>query len=717
MARKDTEKVHRLAAEFRSLIDACDSSRSQWKKDCVENFGYYMSDTQIIFGDTDKDQRARYHFPMVSTAVEALVAAQNSDDIVFRFLPKLEQDSQPLSQGYTMDILARMGTAGFDAIKSLADWHRHMHIMVKSVAIFDCHYLGVCVDYAKRFPDPMNDIVAYHPWQVFSTPGERFEDADEIVISKWVGKEVLKAQYPEFIDELEALPDFGKYDKGRKESSGAKNVTAYGGTGEIPGYGNQRSVVDDDSVQVMERWKRDCSLVETSRKEDNRIIDTERAMIDMIAMPPMMGESMEAQQMRQETMGLAQDGSLYFDEYQYHSSHLVDHVEHLEELQMMMMRQVSVSNGMGSMMMVPEVQDTMARSALDQAIKVLTMHIQITNQAMDDIPPEKEGMKPKFEGGWRQTCIIGDQILAFDGPSIFYEKYAIQGPPLWEFEGMGHPLYHKGPSYVRTMIDHNKILDSTINQIIDNGRLFSNISWWMDEEMAEDIEFNNDPRKPIKIPANAVFGKDFGLLQAQEIPQSLFNLVGLEMSMAQQTSAIHPALEGGKQSGVRSGVQQQTMLQQNLSQLMYKMTRMKPSLEKLATALFKMNLINPPDDAWIKPIIDQQAVIIDWEVLRKIDFAIDVVIKPSGTASAEERSQITLGFLQNFGPMMMQIGMLDVMMEFLAESIKYTMPDMAQVIKQNVEKIRQAQQAQMQQQQIMDAQGGQPPGQGQPNQG
>lgn len=716
MARKDTEKVTRLVKQFTSLMDACDNTRKPWLKECEENLGYYMCDNTVIFGkdqpnDIDKVSKpAQHHVPFVTERVEAHVAATNSDDLTVRYIPKREQDTTPTAGGYTLDVLTRMGTAGFDSMRMAAGWHRHMHEMIKSVDIFDCHYLGVSVDYAKRFPEPMVDFVSYSPWLVYSTPGEVFEEASEVIVSKWVSAASLKAQYPEFADKIKDLSSYKDMKEDEKLRGTKSASAANSSSSNITSYGMQQAVVDDDAIQVLERWKLDTTLVEVSRQKDQQTIDAERMMIELIATPPTPNEPYEMQQMRQQAVELGKTGTLYFDVYQYHSNHIVDHVEHVEELQEKLSRSVAMPNGMGAYMEVPAIQDTVTRSAISMAIEALSLHIKMTDASMKAIPIEKEGMKPKYDGGWRQTCILGEEILAYDGVSIFYEKYGIQGAPLWEFEGMGHPLYHKGPSYVRTLIAHNRILDSTLNQIIDNGRLFSNISWWATESTLDDLEINNDPRKPIKIPDDKIFGKDFGILPAQEIPQSLFNLIGLDMSMAQSTAAISPAVEGLKQSGVRSGVQQQTQLSAGLSQLMYKMTRMKPSLEKLAHAFFKMVLVSPPDDTWVKPMVDNEVIKIDWETLRNTEFTIDVVIKPGGVASAEERSQILLGFLQNFGPLLAEIGMIDVNLEFLAAGIKHTMPDLAQVITQNIERIRQAQQEQQAQQQQLaqqEAQGGQ----------
>jgi len=690
MAKKSREeKTANLVQEFNSLMDSYDAARSQWREDAKENFGYYMSDPKVVFGSnakTSEEKRgsaqAQYHFPLVTDKVEALVAALNGDDLAVRYVPKIEQDSTPLAEeGYTADILTRMGNAGFEAIKDLVDWHLHMHKMVKSVAIFDCHYIGVCVDYAKRFPEPMVDLVSYHPWQVFCTPGERFEEADEVIICRYVSKQHLIAQYPEYAEDIKKLPG----GKGNADGDGGSkaSVGIYGGKGDIPGYGNQEAVVDNDAVSVTERWKLDTTLVETNREQDQRIIDHERTLIYRLVD----GTVDEAE------IEMLVDGEMYFDEYQYHSRHLVDHVQQLDDLEAMLGEMVSVPDIYGTTMSVPKISDTAERSRLQSAIEALTLHINMTDGIMDVIPPEKEGMKPKFEGGWRQTCIIGDRILVMDDASIFYTKYGIQGPPLWEFELMGHPLYHKGPSYVRLLIDHNKILDSTINQAIDNGRLFANHSWWGTESFVEDLKLNNDPRLPITIPDDALFNKDFGLLPAQELPSSLFQLIGLDMSLAQTTSAVHRALEGSKQSGVRSGVQQQSMVAQNMSQLTYKMTRLKPSIANLSRALMKMMLVIPPDDAWIKPIFEREMVKVEWDVLKKIDFTIDVVVKPGGVASSEERQQFMLGFIQNFGDILFQIGMIDVALQVLADGIKYTMPDTARLIQDNIEKIRQAQQA------------------------
>jgi len=708
MAKKtEADKVKNFVANFKTTMDSYDNSRQQWLDDQAENFGYYMCDPKIVFGSGAMDSTAKrapgapsqYHFPLITEKVESLVAALNSDDLAIRYMPQADQDQIPIDQdgqpAYTMDVLTRMGNAGFEACKTLVGWHGHIHKMVKSVAIFDCHYLGVCVDHAKRFPSPMVDIVSYHPWQVFCTPGEKFEDADEVIVSKWVSREHLKAQYPEYADRIKEIPTF----RATKEANAGReaSTTAYGGKNSVPGYGNQNSTVDNNSVQVLERWKQDTSLVDVSRDEDMRVLDAERNLIDRYI----------AGMAEDGDIAALSNGKLYFDEYQYHDSHFIDHTEHLDEIEGRLTASIPVPMADGTVREHPAIDSIEERARLEQAMQALTAHIEMTDEIMREIPSEKQGMRPRFDGGWRQTCIIGDTILAFDGASIFYTEYGIQGPPLWEFELMGHPLYHKGPSYVRTLIDYNKILNSSVNQIIDNGRLFSNHSWWADEESLPDLEINNDPRMPIVMPKGKILNKDFGMIPAQAIPSTLFDLVGLNLSMAQATSAIHPALQGSKQSGVRSGTQQQSQVAQNTSQLQYKMTRIKPSLINLSKAFFKMVMKIPPDDAWVKPILDREMVRVDWDVLRKIDFAIDVVVKPGGVASAEERSQITLGFLQNFGPIMAEIGMLDVMMEFMAKSIKYTMPDMAMVIEQNVERIQQAQQEQQaKQQKLAEAEAG-----------
>ena len=691
---KKKERAKRIVTQMQSLIDAAERDRTQWNAEAKKWFGYYICDPTVVFGkQVESDPtlgakmrgQATYHNPMVPQLIEALVAALNGRDIEIRYIPKIDQDlgsAQP-DMAIPVGELTRMGNAAFDACRGLIDWNSHMHTMVKEVAIFDRAYIANCIDYRTNFPDPLPTIKSYNAWQVFHTPGLRFSQAPEIVTVTWVDREELRAQYPEFSDDIDELETAGDSRKAKEDGafSGSVRVIDTG----TPGYGDQEATVHDNAVKVMERWRFDASLSEKSHKADEAEMAAEHMMLeDYVAH----GGDLPLPQ-------------LMFSDYQYHREHNVGHAEKAQEFlqRAAEMKTVQGKNEFGIVSVRREyVMEEGRRARAEQAAEVLLQHIEDYHEdAMEDIPPEREGYYPKYEGGWRQTCILGEELLVYDGASIMYKEFGIQGPPIDEFWLMGHPLHHWGPSLVGLMVDYNKIVDSTMNAVIDNARMFGNHKRWVKSKVKDDDEYHctNNPYEEDVFPDDTQFGMDFGEWTAKEAPQSSFNLIGMAESLAAEVASVTPTLQGRQESGVRSGTQQQTMLTQGMNQLTYKMTRLKPAIERVATRWFKMILKHPPEDQFVAPIVDGQAIPIDFDTLKNIDFVIEVVIHPGGTSSVEERANITLGFLQNYAQIFAGLGMTDIAIEFLARSIKYSDPDLANALETRLPQIRQ-QQAQAQ---------------------
>jgi hypothetical protein len=137
---------------------------------------------------------------------------------------------------------------------------------------------------------------------------------------------------------------------------------------------------------------------------------------------------------------------------------------------------------------------------------------------------------------------------------------------------------------------------------------------------------------------------------------------------------------------------------------------MKPTLEKIGYALFKMMLAVPPDDNFIKPIVDGKLIPLDFDLLRKTDFAIEVVVAPGGTAAAEDRYGLLLGLVQNFisSPVGQIPGAMSKLLGLMAKGTANSMPDLSDALRQMAEElpaIEQEQRAMMQKQMQMEQAG------------
>jgi len=696
--------LKKTIAKMDKLKEASENERSQWEKDAPINFGWAMCDRSVIFdgeGDEDKgeDSRSAYHIPIVSEKIESFVAAVNSNEVKPRYIPKLDQDKQTT----TPDIIARMGNASFDSYRSHIGWDHHMHIIAKELAIFDRAYVGLCVDYVKDFPSPRADVRRFNAWQVYHTPGVRFEDAKQILLYYYIDREEAKAQWPEFVDEIKGL---GSYQSDKEAGShGIKEASEVSQTSSTPGYGAQDAIIDDNSVLVRELWRFDASLQEYSKSDDEADIAAKNRMID----------SFVRGEITLEQIDLASQ----FKDEQYHTDHVVADYNKIKALmaQRDKVREVEVAGPDLVRTIVPQPMVTSGEmQRIAEVIPIIKADADQHETFLDELGnPFLEGKYPKYEGGWRHTIILGngndggDAVDVYDDVSQFLE-YGIKGVPVYEFSLMGWPLYHWGPSYVQLMIDLNKIIDSFLNSGVDNARLFGNHSLWGTQQILDDsaFHFSNDPAEPNQLPDGAIQGNNWGIIDGKPLPSDVMGMIGLALNLSQQIGGVHNVLQGKGESGVRSAAQTQALASLNMVPLEYKMKRIKPVLEHLFMDLFKLMLAIPPDDNLVKPMIDGKIIEIDYNLLRDIDFVIEVVLSPSGQSSNEERQSMMLGMVQNFSQILQGVpGGIPLLIRTMGEGTKIMMPDFSESLIKMANELEKMQAAQMAQGNAAPPQGAQ----------
>lgn len=714
--KTDDKWVKKSIKLMEELKKDAEEERAQWSKDAPVNYGWAMGDRKVIFGEDAKSEDAlddpealsQYHIPLTSKELESFVASTNSSEIKPRYVPKIEQSELP--EGQTIDMIARMGNAAFEAYRSHIGLEDHNHIMMKELGIFDRAYIALCVDYVKDFPYPRADVRRFNPWQVFHTPGVRFEDAKQVLLQYYIDKEEAKAQWPEWEEEINKIAQDTRDNRNEKKDMSYAELALGGNAADgVPGYGSQEAHIAGDAILVREFWRFDAGLKEYPKSSDEAAIKEESSLVDKFVN----GEI---------TLDMV-DLESQFEERQYHTDHIVGHYNKIKSLMDLRDKQEMVEmTGPDLVRTVMPVPVTSAGEAerIAQVIPMIAAHAKQHEDYFDELGnPFLEGKYPKYEGGWRYSIVLGEgdgpnnSVGVYDGPSKFIE-YGIQGVPISEFNLMGHALHHWGPSYVQSLIDVNKLINSFVNAAKDNANLFGSHSWWGTQTILDDdsLQISNDPRLPNQLPDNAVLNTNIGLIDAKPIPADVMQMLPLLLSVFQQVSGITASMQGRDAPGVRSGSQVQSLASLGMVPLDYKRKRMRSTWERVYIHLFKMMLALPPDDMFVKPLIDGKYVEIDYKLLKDIDFTIEVVLSPTGTSSTEERQSMLLGFIQNFGPMLtapvnpMAIpGATSLLIEMLSDGVKTTMPDVSEALA-NMSK--QLKQLEMQQRAMAQAQGAPP---------
>lgn len=701
--RKPEKWVKHVDQKMEELVKDVQDSRTQWDDDCEEVFGYYVGDRNVIFNDKAISSRARKeagapeqnHIPMLRWTVDTLVASTNSD-IKPRYIPKIDQDVQDT----TVDDIARMGNAVFDACRTWIGWDTLMYKLGLENYLFGRSYVAGYIDSKKAYPTQRADLMLLNAWQVYSTPGIAFEHASEVITTRYVDKDELKAQYPEFAEDIEVLKTGGK----RQADEGGKG-TQQGmyskWLGKIPGYGDKGTIIDKNALLVRERWKFDPSLSTYSREQDERDIELEHGLLDIAI------EGADPQP-------LAMLEQMLKDE-QYHSDHSVEHwlkYREIEENKQKARKGGGYVDPQTGVVTQQLMWGPGQQAVADQALAALKQHVQIHDQLADDMEDWEEGKYPKYEGGWRHSIIVGEGaegevVGVYDGYSKFYD-FGHSGPPIFEFNTGPGVLNHVGESVAMLLLDENKLLDSFINLAKDNANVFGSHQWALESSLKDnpEVQISVDPYTPSYFPDTALQTGKATQIKAMGIPPDVYQMIPMMISLAQQTSGAFGSIRGERQKGVRSGSHEQFLSQQNRLQLDQMHRLWKQPLERLCIMFLKMTFAVPPDDRFVKPMIEGKVIPVDFKLMNSIDFTIEVIMSPGGTSSTEERNSFILGIVQNLmaNPAIIQAGGLPAMFRMFAKSIKLTAPDMAEAIMEFAEQLEGMKQ-QMQQQMQMEQQG------------
>lgn len=695
--------VKHIDSKMTQLIDHATDERDAWSDDVEEALGFYHNDRSVIFANAlskesrrDPNLPAQYHIPLVRQYVDSFVASTTQDDIKIRYVPKIDQ------QG--VDMLARMGNALFDSYRTHIGWDGKIHALALHTVLFGRGYMGLYVDEVQDFPEPRADIRLFNAWQVYATPGVPFKQATEVVTRCWIDREELKVQYPEFGDELDIVSgaDDGSERTGEMDgSAGGSNKLPWDGM--IAGYNGQNMVVSSDAVLVRERWRFDPSYEDYPEGQSERDADDEHTMLRQFIVDP---------------QGQLPDPAMLLEDGQDHDAHSIDHMMFIDQLRKEQNTTARMPSSMGMGMMVEMPTMPMdQRAKIDQVIALLMTHEQMHVETLGELEEWQIGKQLKYLGGWRHSIVAGESdacVGLYDGYSKFYE-FGIQGVPIYEFNVQPNPMNFWVPSYACLLVDHNKLLNRFMNSANDNFAIFGNHQWWYDKSLESDPGFHisTDPRVPSTFPMNAMQSGKVGLIEAKGIPSDIFNMIQMVQTLAQQTSGVFGSLRGERQQGVRSGQHEQFLAQANRAQLDSFHRLWKNSLEDLCSGLFLLMLAYPPDDTFVKPMLDSQTVPIDYKVLEDTDFMIEVIMSPGGTSSTEERQSMLLGIVQNISqhPLIATNpkGLL-LMLKMFADALRLDQPLFYEAMTKYIGELEQ-QADQMQQQQMMAAQQGmnQPP--------
>ena len=704
--------VKKIDLRISELINEARDERKQWSDDVEEAFGFYNCDRSVIFQSPldsearrDPDAESQYHIPVVRQHVDGLVASTTGNDIKIRYVPYLDQSTLNTMP----DDVARMGNALFGSYRSHIGWDNKIHKLSLHTALFGRGYMSLYVDEVQNFPDPRADIRLLNAWQVYSTPGVPFEQATEVATECWIDKEELKAQYPELADEIDGVTTAGEAEKRTDGMGGDTSPTnRIPWDNLLPGYGDQNAVVSKNSVLVRERFKFDPTYLRYSHEQSEKEMEQEHAMLRM---------AIDA-----EDPSLIPPVEMVWNDAQYHDDHSIGHLMFVAQLRQEMgktevkgldpytgVRTEGLIWGMGK------------QAVAEQAIQRLLEHEQLHADASEGLEEWEVGTYPKYDGGWRQTIILGkgaDAVGVYDGYSKWMD-YGIQGVPMVEFNVAPSPLEFWTNSFACLLVDENKLMNSFMNGANNNHAIFGNNTWWTEDGIQNQPGFHisADPRVPSTFPPgtfpNQPGGKA-GIVPAPGIPPDSFNMMQFILMLAQQTSGIFGSIRGQRQEGVRSASHEQFLAGQNRMQLDTYQRLWKNSLERLCIMLFKLMLAIPPDDNFVKPMLDGKAVPVDMKLLDKIEFTIEVIMAPGGSSSTEERQSMLLGIVQNISqhPLIAQNPKgLILMLKLFADALKLDQPLFYEAMTKYLGELEQQAEAMMQQQQAQMAmqQTAQPP--------
>lgn len=690
------------------LIKDAGEERAQWRDDVEEAFGFYNCDRTVIFPRStlskeardEPDNDAQYHIPLLRQHVDSFVASTTNNDIKIRYVPKIDQ------QG--LDVIARMGNALFDSYRTHIGWDNKIYALALHTALFGRGYIQLYIDEFQDWPEPRADIRLITPWQLYSTPGVAFNDSSEVVIQSWIDRDELKAQYPEFADDIDEVETAGKA-KDRTEEA----RVARGGEGspiwdnELPTYHGQTTNVSKNAVLVRERWKFDPSYKTYSTAKSEAEMDSEHNTIRM---------AVEAEDLSL----LPQTPDMEIHDAQYHDDHSIGHMMFIDELRREMAQTAPQQNMYGIVGEVP-LWSTNKLAVAEQGIALLMAHDDLHVDLSEGMDEWEIGKYPKYDGGWRHSVIIGSSdkpVGIYDGYSKYYD-YGIKGVPIYEFNVQPTPFNLWTPTYACLMVDENKLLNKFMNHANDNYATFGGNHLWFETglDQQKGFHFSTDLKEPSTFPPDTMFnmpGGKAGIIPSVPIPSDVYNMMGMVQSMAQQTSGVFGSMRGERQTGVRSGQHEQFLAQANRAQLDAFHRLWKNSLEELCVNLFKLMLSVPPDDSYVRPMLEGKAVEVDYEMLEDIGFAIEVVMSPGGASSTEERQSMLLGFTQNMTqhPLIMNDPQgLVLMFKFMAQAIKLQMPDMSEAMMNYANQLEQRAQSpegqQAMQEQEAPPQGGQ----------
>ena len=718
--RKEQEKwVKYIDLRMAELTNDARDERKQWSEDVEEAFGFYNCDRHVIFQTAlskdarkDPDQPAQYHIPLLRQHVDSFVAGTTHNDIKIRYVPKIDQDQQD----QLVDDVARMGNALFESYRTHISWDTKIHTLALHTALFGRGYMSLYINEVQDFPEPRADLRLLNAWQVYYTPGVTFDEATEVITECWIDRDELKAQYPELADEIDNVETAGVATKRTEEMRGDTSPTNRLPWDDlIPGYGDQNAVVSKNAVLVRERWKFDPTYETYSRGDSETEMAREHAMIQAAI------DAEDVALLPTDADGRP-DPTLSLGDAQYHDDHSVGHLLFIGELRAKMAELApDMRNEVGVMAANP-VMSAVKQGVAEAAIALLMGHEALHAELSEGMEEWKIGQYEKYAGGWRHSIVIGkgsDVMGVYDGYSKFYD-YGIQGVPIVEFNVQPSPLNFWVNSYAALMVDENKLLNSFLNSARDNYAIFGNNQWWHEAGLDKQPGFHisTDPREPSTFPPGSrvnMPGGKAGIIPAIGIPGDAYNMIQLVLGLAQQTSGVFGSLRGQRQEGVRSGQHEQFLAQANRAQLDAFHRLWKNSLEDIGIKLFKLMLAVPPDDRFVKPLLDGKTVPVDFEMLENIDFAIEVIMAPGGASSTEERQSMLLGFVQNVTqhPLIMNDPQgLVLMFKFMAEAIKLSMPDMSAAMLEYANGLEQRandpqMQAMMQQQQAPPVQGAQ----------
>ena len=712
--REPDKWVKHVGQRMEELVTDVGTDRQQWDKDCNEVFGYYMGDRAVIFNDKALSSQERKlagapeqnHIPMLGWVIDTLNASTNSD-IKPRYIPKLDQNTQDPS----VDDVARMGNAVFDSCRTWIGWDTIMYKLGLESFLFGRSYVVGYIDSKKSFPTPRADLKLLNAWQVYSTPGIAFEDTSEVVTTNYIDKGELKAQYPEHADAIERVASGGnKIKDGEEGGTGTGLGLDVKWFGSTPGYGKKGVLVDKNALLVRERWKFDPSLSTYSREQDERDIEVEHVLLDMAI------ENADPAPLEMLPQMLKDE--------QYHSDHSVEHWIKYQE----------ISDGKQKVGKNPGYVDPMTgvatqflewnpgqQAVADQALAALKQHAEIHDKLANSMEDWEEGKYPKYEGGWRHSIIVGegtsaDQVVGvYDGYSKFHD-FGHSGPPIFEFNTRPGVLNHIGESMAMQLLDENKLLDAFINLAKDNANVSGATTWAVEAGLVDhpDLQISANPYVASTFPEGSLQSGKAVQIQGKPAGSDVYQMVPMLLSLAQQTSGVFGSVRGQRQQGVRSGSHEQFLSQTNRLQLDQIHRLWKQPLERLCIMFMKMTFAIPPDDKFVKPMIEGQVIPVNYGMLNSIDFTIEVIMSPGGTSSTEERNSFILGIVQNLmaNPAVVQAGGLPAMFTMFAKSIKLNAPDMAEAIMEFVEQLKQMQ-GQMQEQMQQEQQAKQtPPAQG-----